>query len=91
MQARALTATFGLGPPTRKEVDVPTATKEPRGALGGASDHVGHTVQATVTEPPSRPEVVLDAVLLAAAVAELVSPTLAIAGMALNRLVHVAK
>jgi hypothetical protein len=79
-------------PPTRKEVDVPTATKErPRGMLGGASEHVGHTVQATVTEPPTRAEVALDAALLAAAVAEIVSPPLAIAGMALNRLVHVAK
>jgi hypothetical protein len=70
---------------------VPTATKQPRGALDGASEHVGHTVQATVTERPSRAEMALDAAMLAAAVAEWVSPPVAIAGMALNRLVHVAK
>jgi hypothetical protein len=70
---------------------VPTAAKQPRGVLGEASEHVGHTVQATVTEPPGRVEMALDAALLAAAVAEFVSPPVAIAGMALNRLVHVAK
>ena len=70
---------------------MPTAAKQPRGALGGASEHVGHTVQATVTEPPSRAEMALDAALVAAAVAEYVSPPVAIVGMALNRLVHVAK
>jgi len=68
-----------------------TTTKQPQGMLGGATGHVGHTMQATVTERPGRAEVAFDAALIAGGIMELVSPPVAIAGIALNRLVHVAK
>jgi hypothetical protein len=56
-----------------------------------ASEHLSQTVQASVMEPPTKQEVVLDAALVVAGVAEFVSPPVAVAGFALNRLVHHAK
>jgi hypothetical protein len=65
--------------------------RQANGALKEASDHVTRTVEATVTEPPSRQEVIWDAALLAAAALEAVSPPAALVGIAVNRVVHVAK
>jgi len=53
--------------------------------------HIGGTIEGMVTEPPSRQEVWMDAALVAAGIAELVSPPVAIAGIALNRLVRAAR
>ena len=61
------------------------------GALKEASDHVTRTVEATVTEPPGRQELIWDAALLAAGALEAISPPVALVGIAVNRLVHVAK
>jgi hypothetical protein len=65
--------------------------RQANGAPMEASDHVTRTVEATVTEPPSRQEVIWDAALLAAAALEAVSPPAALVGIAVNRVVHVAK
>jgi len=61
------------------------------GMLKEASGHVARTAEATVTEKPSRQEVIVDVALLAAGALEAISPPAAIVGIALNRLVHVAK
>ena len=61
------------------------------GVLKEASGHVAHTIEATVTEKPSRQEMILDLALLAAGALEAISPPAAVAGIAVNRLVHVAK
>lgn len=61
------------------------------GALKQASDRITHTIEASVTEKPIRQEVILDVAIVAAGVLEVISPPAAIAGIALNRLVHVAK
>jgi len=66
-------------------------SKEQQNVLKDVPSHVGQTVEATVTERPSRAETVLDVVLIAAAVLEVVSPPVAIAGIALNRIAHVAR
>jgi hypothetical protein len=67
------------------------ASQRQRGVIDEASERVGQTMQASVTEPPGKPELALDAAMLAATVVGAVSPPVALAGMALNRLVHVAK
>jgi hypothetical protein len=65
--------------------------KQPNGVLKEASDRVTHTVEAAVTEKPGRQEVILDVALLAAGALEAISPPVALAGIAVNRLLHVAK
>jgi hypothetical protein len=74
---------------------VATATKRTAqsgdGALKQASGRITRTVEASVTEKPSRQEVIVDAALLAAGALEAISPPAAVAVIALNRLVHVAK
>jgi hypothetical protein len=59
--------------------------------LKEASGYITQTVEATVTEKPSRQEVVFGMALLAAGALEAISPPAALAGIAVNRLVHVAK
>ena len=44
-----------------------------------------------MTEKPVRQEMILDAAIVAAGVLKVISPPATIAGLALNRLVHVAK
>ena len=72
-----------------------TATRqrkqEANGVLKEASDHVTHTIEATVTEKPSRQEVIWDVALLGAGMLEAISPPAALVGIAVNRLLHVAK
>lgn len=65
--------------------------QQANGALKDASSHVARTVEATVTEKPSRQEVIWDAALLGAGVLEAISPPAALVGIAVNRLLHVAK
>ena len=60
-------------------------------AIGDVGGHVGRTLEATVTQPPRWQELAWDAVLVGAAVVEAVSPPIAIAGVALNRLIHSAR
>ena len=59
--------------------------------LKEASGHVARTAEATVTEKPSRQEVIWDLALLGAGALEAISPPAALAGIAVNRLLHVAK
>jgi hypothetical protein len=66
-------------------------SKEQQDGLKAVPRHVGQTVEATVTKPPSRAETVLDVALIGAAVLEVVSPPVAIAGIALNRIAHAAR
>jgi len=66
-------------------------SKKQRNGLKDVPRRVGRTVEATVTEPPSRSETALDVALIGAAVLEVVSPPLALAGIALNRIAHVAR
>ena len=66
-------------------------SKKQRNGIADVPRRVGRTVEATVTEPPNRAETALDVALIGAAVLELLSPPLALAGIALNRIVHVAK
>ena len=61
------------------------------GVLKEASDHVTHTIEASVTEKPSRQELIWDLALLGAGALGAISPPAAIAGIAVNRLLHVAK
>jgi len=71
-----------------------TATKSHKqgnGLLKDAPGHVVKTLDATVTEKPSRPEMAFDLALLAAGALEAISPPAAVAGIIVNRLVHVAK
>ena len=65
--------------------------KRANGAPKEASDHVTQTIEATVTEPPCRQEMIWDVALLAAGALEAISPPAALVGIAVNRLVHVAK
>lgn len=65
------------------------ATKNDR-ARSAVGD-VGRTLEATVTQPPSWRELAWDGVLVGAVVVEAVSPPVAIAGAALNRLIHAAR
>jgi hypothetical protein len=65
--------------------------QQTNGALKEASGRVTQTIEATVTEKPGRPEVIWDAALLAAGALEAISPPAALVGIAVNRLVHVAK
>lgn len=65
--------------------------RQANGALKEASEHVTQTAEATVTEPPGRQELIWDAALLAAGALEAISPPAALVGIAVNRLVHVAK
>jgi hypothetical protein len=65
--------------------------RQANGVLKEASDHVTQTVEATVTEKPSRQEVIWDVALVAAGAVEAISPPAALVGIAVNRLVHVAK
>jgi hypothetical protein len=52
------------------------------GVLKEASGHVAHTLEATVTEKPSRQEVILDLALVATGLLEVISPPAALAGIA---------
>jgi hypothetical protein len=61
------------------------------GVLKEASDHVTHTIEASVTEKPSRQELIWDLALLGAGALEAISPPAALAGIAVNRLLHVAR
>jgi hypothetical protein len=61
------------------------------GMLKEASGHVARTAEATVTEKPSRQEVIWDLALLGAGALEAISPPAALAGIAVNRLLHAAK
>jgi predicted Zn-dependent protease len=65
--------------------------KQTNGVLKDAAGHVTQTAEATVTEKPSRGEVILDVALLAAGALEAISPPAAVVGIAVNRLVRVAK
>jgi hypothetical protein len=65
--------------------------KQADGALKDASGHVTRTVEATVTEKPSRQEVIWDAALLGGGALGAISPPAALVGIAVNRLLHVAK
>jgi len=65
--------------------------QQANGMLKEASGHVTHTAEATITEKPSRQEVIFDAALIAAGALEAISPPAALVGIAVNRLVHVAK
>lgn len=65
--------------------------QQTNGVLKDAAGHVGQTVEATVTEKPSRQELILDLTFLAAGALEAISPPAAVAGIAVNRLVRVAK
>lgn len=56
-----------------------------------AGGHVGRTLEASLTERPTWPELAWDAMLVAATLAEALSPPAAIAGAALNRLIHAAR
>jgi len=49
------------------------------------------TLDATVAEKPRMPEMAFDLALLEAGALEAISPPAAIAGIIVNRLVHVAK
>jgi hypothetical protein len=53
--------------------------------------HAGRTLEASLTQRPSWPELAWDAMLVGATLAEAVSPPAAIAGAALNRLIHTAR
>jgi hypothetical protein len=66
-------------------------TDEARAVVSEVGGRVGRTLEASVTEPPSRPELIWDAVLVGATLVEAVSPPAAIAGVALNRLIHAAR
>jgi hypothetical protein len=66
-------------------------TKEQRNGLKDVPRHVGETIEASVTAPPSRAETALDVALIGAALLEVVSPPVAAAGIALNRIAHVAR
>jgi hypothetical protein len=65
--------------------------KQENGLLKDAPRHITKTLDATVTEKPSRPEMAFDLLLVTAAALEAISPPAAIAGMVLNRVVHAAK
>jgi hypothetical protein len=65
--------------------------QQTNGVLKDAAGHVAQTVEATVTAKPTRGEVVLDVALIAAGVLEAISPPAAVVGIAVNRLVRVAK
>ena len=65
--------------------------KQQQNGLRDVPRHVGQTVEASITEPPSRAETVLDVALVGAAVLEVVSPPVALAGIALNRIAHVGR
>lgn len=65
--------------------------KKQSNGLKDVPRHVAQTVEATVNEPPKRAETALDVVLIGAAVLEVVSPPVALAGIALNRIAHVAR
>ena len=66
-------------------------SKEQGNGLKDVPSHVGQTIEASVTEPPKRAEWMLDVALVGAVALEVVSPPVAIAGLALNRIAHVAK
>lgn len=66
------------------------ATQQQR-APSGAPEHLTQTLKASVTESPTKQEVAVDAALIFAGIAEIISPPVAIGGLALNRLVHHAK
>lgn len=59
--------------------------------LKEASGHATYTAEATLTEMPSRQEVIWDVALLGAGALEAISPPAALLGIAVNRLLHVAK
>jgi hypothetical protein len=59
--------------------------------IGDVGGHVGHTLEATVTQRPGWQELAWDAVLVGATLVEAVSPPVAVAGIALNRLIHTAR
>jgi hypothetical protein len=65
--------------------------KRGNGVLREAPGRIVKTLDATVTEKPSRSEVVFDVALLAAGTLEAISPPAALAGVVVNRLIHVAK
>jgi len=65
--------------------------KQGNGVLKEPSDHVTNTVEASVTEKPGRQEMIVDVALVAAWALEAISPPAALAGIAVNRLLHVAK
>lgn len=64
---------------------------EERSVINDVGGRVGQTLEATVTRPPGWQELAWDAVLVGATVVEAVSPPVAIAGAALNRLIHAAR
>jgi hypothetical protein len=66
-------------------------TARGRSVINDVGGRVGHTLEATVTDPPGWRELTWDAVLIGAALVEAVSPPAAIAGAALNRLIHAAR
>ncbi len=65
--------------------------QEANGVLKDAAGHVTQTVEATVTEKPSRQEVIVDLAFLAAGALEAISPPAVVVGIAVNRLARVAK
>jgi hypothetical protein len=60
-------------------------------AIADVGGHVGHTLEATVTQPPGWQELAWDAVLVGGALVEAVSPPAAVAGAVVNRLIHAAR
>jgi hypothetical protein len=71
--------------------DTSQRKQQANGVLKEASGHVTQTIEATVTERPSRPELIWDLALLGAGALEAISPPAALAGIAVNRLLHAAK
>jgi hypothetical protein len=59
--------------------------------MGDVGGRVGHTLEATVTNRPDWRELAWDAFLVGATAVEAVSPQVALAGVALTRLIHAAR
>ena len=68
-----------------------TAEHQERSAIEDVGGHVGRTIEATFMRRPSWQELAWDAVLAGAALMETVSPPAAVAGAAVNRLIHAAR
>lgn len=68
-----------------------TQNARDRSVIGDVGGHVGHTLEASVTQPPGWQELAWNGVLVGAALVEAVSPPVAIAGAVLNRLIHAAR
>ena len=65
--------------------------RDGRSGIAEVGARVGQTLETSVTQPPGWQEIAWDAALLGATVVEAVSPPVAIAGMALNRVIHAVR